>query len=125
MIFIYGGAYQGKLEFAKERFGLSDGDIYYCSDADGFLTAKKCINGYHSMILSQLDAGVDPLGYLSENAGLLKDKIIICDDISSGVVPMGEDMRRFREAAGRCATFLSKNADEVWRVFCGIGTQIK
>ena len=30
MILIIGGAYQGKLDFAKEAFGVTDGDVCCC-----------------------------------------------------------------------------------------------
>ena len=34
MVFIFGGAYQGKTDFAKEAFSLAEGDIFSCSGAD-------------------------------------------------------------------------------------------
>ena len=47
------------------------------------------------------------------------------DDISCGVIPTDEAMRKYRELVGRSLALLSKNADEVIRVFCGMGTKIK
>jgi len=128
MVFIYGGAYQGKLDYARERFNLEDGDIYAYAESGGAaerVPDQKCLCGVHLFVLSQLSAGRDPLAFLKINTGALRDKIIIADDISCGVVPMGAINREWREAAGRCATFLSQNAGEVWRVFCGIPTRIK
>ena len=125
MIFIFGGAYQVKTDFAKEKYNLSNSDVHFFGDETEFTVPKKCLNGYHLIVLSQLRAGIDPLKHLADNIYLLKYKIIICDDISSGIVPMGEENRKWREAAGRCAGLLSRNANEVWRVFCGIGTKIK
>lgn len=38
MVFIFGGAYQGKTDFAKEAFSLAEGDIFSCSGTgDRFL----------------------------------------------------------------------------------------
>ena len=34
MILIIGGAYQGKLDYAKEKFGLRDEDIFDCAKAN-------------------------------------------------------------------------------------------
>ena len=31
MVFIFGGAYQGKTDFAREAFSLAEGDIFSCS----------------------------------------------------------------------------------------------
>ena len=32
MILIIGGAYQGKLDYAKDTFGIVDADVYTCSE---------------------------------------------------------------------------------------------
>ena len=42
MVLIIGGAYQGKLEFAKETLGITD--VYTCND-DEIDFSKDCI--YH------------------------------------------------------------------------------
>ena len=34
MILIIGGAYQGKLDFAKETFGITDTDVHICSEVE-------------------------------------------------------------------------------------------
>ena len=34
MILIIGGAYQGKLDYAKEAFGITDGDVHICNAED-------------------------------------------------------------------------------------------
>ena len=128
MVFIYGGAYQGKLDYAREAFKLKEGDIYAYAADDGAaerVPEQKCLCGFHLFVLSQIRAGCDPLAFIIKNKGAFKDKIVVADDISCGVVPMGAINREWREAAGRCAAFLSQNADEVWRVFCGIPTRIK
>jgi len=128
VVFIYGGAYQGKLDYARKKFNLDDDDIYAYIESDGAaerVPDQKCLCGVHLFVLSQIRAGGDPLAFIKENIGAFKDKIVIADDISGGVVPMGDKNREWREAAGRCATFLSQNAGEVWRVFCGVPTRIK
>jgi adenosyl cobinamide kinase/adenosyl cobinamide phosphate guanylyltransferase len=62
---------------------------------------------------------------MNENRIFLKPKIIICNDISCGVVPIDSEIRLWRESVGRILTILSKHADEVVRLFCGLGTKIK
>ena len=34
MILIIGGAWQGKLDFARETFGLTDADIHVCGSGE-------------------------------------------------------------------------------------------
>ena len=41
MILIIGGAYQGKLDFAKETFGVTDADVYICGE-DEIDFSKRC-----------------------------------------------------------------------------------
>ncbi len=47
------------------------------------------------------------------------------DDVSQGVVPIDTDRRAWREDVGRTMLWLAKEADEVHRVFCGLGQRIK
>ena len=48
MILIFGGAYQGKLDFAKETFGLTDADIHVCSTGE-IDFSKRCISRLKSL----------------------------------------------------------------------------
>lgn len=126
MILIIGGAYQGKLEYAKENYFIKDEEVFACNE--GCRTpdlSKKVIYGLHQLIYEQIRSNMDTGDFLKTNLNLFSDKIIICDDISCGVVPMDAQMRSFREAVGRALAYLSKNADEVIRVFCGLGTRLK
>ena len=126
MVLIIGGAYQGKLVYAVGRFPGKG--VYRCEDGMtelDFASGAGIIYGLHKLILGQVRAGGDPLGYAAENIGALSGKVIICDDVSCGVVPIDPVERRYRECTGRVLGLLSGRADEVIRVFCGIGTRIK
>ena len=59
-------------------------------------------------------------------AGLaLSGKILICEDISCGVVPMDAETREWREAVGRMNAALAAQADTVTRIFCGLPLELK
>jgi adenosyl cobinamide kinase/adenosyl cobinamide phosphate guanylyltransferase len=60
-------------------------------------------------------------GFIDSN----KDSIVICNDISCGVVPVDPVLRKWREAVGKSMSALSQNSDEVIRLFCGIPTRVK
>ena len=124
MILIIGGAYQGKLEYVSENYpGKS---VFQCDAENTEIDfSADVINSLHLLLLAQIKAGMDCVDCLNKTLPKLKDKIIICDDITCGVVPVDGETRQWREAVGRCMTLISKNADEVIRVFCGIGTKIK
>jgi len=124
MTLVIGGAYQGKLEYVM---GKHQGKTVYQCDMDNpeLDLSADVINSLHLMMLAQIRAGVDSLTYINEKLPEMKDKIIICDDISCGVVPVDPETRQWRETAGRCLALLSKNADDVIRIFCGIESRIK
>ena len=124
MILIIGGAYQGKLDYAIENYPGKT--IYQCDPENPEIDiTAEIINSFHLTVLAQTRAGTDMLGYFQKKLPELKGKILICDDISCGIVPIEQETRMWRENAGRVMTLLSKNADEVIRVFCGIGSKIK
>ena len=124
MILVFGGAYNGKKDFIKEKFNINEEDIYYCSDGE-IDFSKKVICGLHKFTYNNTLKNKSSLEYIKENINLFKDKIIISDEISSGIVPLKKEDRMWREETGRCLQYLSKESSCVYRVFCGISTIIK
>lgn len=125
MTVIFGGAYQGKLSYALERFGLSDDDICNCTDSDTAQPCGKIIYELDKWLLALVRAGLDTGGAVTRLALENPDAVIICNDISCGVVPEDPELRAWREAVGRALAALSRDAAEVIRLFCGIATRIK
>lgn len=124
MILVIGGAYSGKLDFVKEAYDIDKNDIFYCG-VGSLDFSKKVISGLHKFTYENSVQGKNSLEFIEENLELLKDKIIICDEISSGIVPLKKEERAWREDTGRCLQRLSKEASKVYRVFCGIPTVLK
>lgn len=124
MILVIGGAYSGKLEFVKENYGVEAEEIFYCKDGS-IDFSKKVISGLHKFTYENVLQEKNSLEIIEENLELLKDKIIICDEISSGIVPLKKEERVWREDTGRCLQRLSKEAEKVYRIFCGIPTELK
>ena len=59
-------------------------------------------------------------------AGLaLSGKILICEDISCGVVPMDAAERAWRERHGALLQQLAQRSETVIRIFCGLPQQLK
>jgi adenosyl cobinamide kinase/adenosyl cobinamide phosphate guanylyltransferase len=128
LILIFGGAYQGKLQYALERYCLTEADVCQCDDTVASMPKGKIVNGLDKWILALVKAGMNAEAMEAEIRRLTEqnlDAIIICDDISCGVVPVDADLRKWREAAGRSLMMLSHSADEVIRLFCGIPTILK
>ena len=124
MVLVFGGAYNGKLDFVKEQFNVSEDDIFYCG-VNEIDFSKKVICGLHKFTYNNILKEINSLQYIKENINLFKDKIIISDEISSGIVPLKKEDRMWREETGRCLQYLSKESSCVYRVFCGISTIIK
>ena len=73
--------------------------------------------------LACVRAGKEPADVL---AGLaLSGKILICEDISCGVVPMDAAERAWRERHGALLQQLSRRSETVIRIFCGLPQQLK
>jgi adenosyl cobinamide kinase/adenosyl cobinamide phosphate guanylyltransferase len=109
MILIVGGAYQGKLVYAMERFNLTENDVHRID----------------KWILELIQANIDVEETVQQFINDNPDAVVICDDISCGVVPIDPVMRKWREAVGRTLTKLSQASNEVIRLFCGIPTRLK
>ncbi len=120
MILIIGGAYQGKLDYAKSNFGICDGDVFTCS-GDAIDFSKRCIYAIEEFSY-HCD---DPIGHFKQHREEWKDSILICQDIFCGVVPMGADIRAWRQNTGRLCQYLSGEAQQVSRIFCGLEQRLK
>ena len=126
MILIIGGRWQGKLDYARRRFDLADGDVFACDERTEALDPSyRCLAYVDRWALNRVRAGADPLEVLRAQAGRLAGAIVISTDISSGVVPVDPQMRAWREACGRMNAWLAGQADEVWRLFCGLPQRLK
>lgn len=134
MDFIIGGAYQGKLDIAKRKFGISEDEIFECSLGDGGISigeneyidfSKRCIYHIERFALYCVRNGIEAKDYFEEHKSEWKDAVVICEDIFCGVVPIDPDMRAWREMCGRLCTYLVREADSVTRVFCGLEQTLK
>ncbi|MBO7682078.1 MAG: bifunctional adenosylcobinamide kinase/adenosylcobinamide-phosphate guanylyltransferase [Clostridia bacterium] len=100
MVLFIGPLYSGKHEAAKayaEAAGKQFEDLKVCEDAAALTDASEA---------AQYD-------------------IILCTEVGSGLVPVDGEERKAREAAGRLSIRLAEQADEVYRVVCGIAKKLK
>lgn len=121
MHIIIGGAYQGKLTYAKEHLNLPEDEICDLRTSD---PAANHLCYYHleAYVLRALKENQDPFRILSM---LSENSIIISDDISCGIVPMDPLLRTWRETTGRLLNTLCGKAEHITRIFCGIPLKLK
>ena len=113
MIMIIGGAYQGKLAFAKKIYpDVTWADGAVCTEEELYIERK-------------IKEG-EPIDDLAEE--LIRknpELILITDEIGYGIVPVDRMEREYREQTGRVCTRLAAYSEKVYRVMCGIGQVIK
>lgn len=124
MILIVGGAYQGKKNYAMQRFSLCENDVYTCSGTYIDFT-KPCIYALEEFSLACILENVDPVELLKAHQQEFQDSIFICQDIFCGVVPMERHMRLWRDATGKLCQYLSSQSEGVYRIFCGLEQRLK
>lgn len=126
MILIFGGVYQGKLAYAMERFGLTQTDVHRCGDDDIAIPEnKRAIYEIDRWVLALVRAERDVSEAVAELIAQNENAIVICNDISCGVVPIDPGMRKWREEVGRALGTIARSCDEVIRLFCSIPTRVK
>ena len=118
MELIIGGAYQGKLEYAKNALGITEADICDCA-AEDIDFGKRCLYHYEQYLYKC--AGRDEAPVLPTRI----DAVVIADDISCGVVPIDPTVRAWRELCGRTLTAIAGKSETVTRLYCGIARSLK
>ncbi|MGL5417014.1 MAG: bifunctional adenosylcobinamide kinase/adenosylcobinamide-phosphate guanylyltransferase [Clostridium sp.] len=124
MIVYFGGAYNGKLELVLNKYNLNKNEIFFCNDEHLDFT-KKIISGLDKLILKRALDKKESFNYIVNNIDKLKDKIIIVDQISEGIVPIKKEERFWREETGKIMQKLIKESDEVYRVFFSLEKRLK
>ena len=124
MELIIGGAYQGKLTWAKERFLLSDGDIFDLSG--GFPEAGfRCCTHLEALTRRAAEEGMSAEELYRRLAPLFRDSVIIAREIGCGIVPMDAGERIHRELHGALLQLIARDSQSVTRIFCGIPEALK
>jgi adenosyl cobinamide kinase/adenosyl cobinamide phosphate guanylyltransferase len=124
MDLIIGGAYQGKLDYAREAYGLKEGSIFDCTD-QGSLEFKRCVNHLERFTLYCVKNGLNAVEFFRQTEKKWEGSVLICQDISCGVVPIDPELREWREATGRLLNWLTPKAETVTRLFCGLPQRLK
>ncbi|MDD6190578.1 MAG: bifunctional adenosylcobinamide kinase/adenosylcobinamide-phosphate guanylyltransferase [Firmicutes bacterium] len=123
MILVFGGAYQGKLDYVKKNYNPAS--FCDCSESLPDFDADV-IYGLENFVMRCVESGDEAADFFREKKELWSgDKILVLTDASQGVVPVSKNLRDFREMNGRLMIYLAGEADKVIRVFCGIGKQVK
>lgn len=124
MKLVFGGAYQGKLTWARETYGLAEAQCHDCRNGLPE-TAQSCLYHLEEFTYACAKAGLDAPQEMDRHRELWKDAVLILRDIGSGVVPMDKTERAWREENGKLLRYLAREAERVSRIFCGLEERLK
>ena len=116
MELVIGGAFQGKLAYALETYGLTESDVCdlaVCDPAPGY----RCYR--HLEALSRREPDAERYLPLFENA------VVIARQVNGGIVPMDGEERAWRERYGLLLQKFARNAAHETRIFCGLSEELK
>lgn len=136
MIFITGGKYQGRLQCGLDVSGYEEGDVFdfaransmeYAGSHKEFVDCKIWYN-LQEYVRSLAANGTEAYQIEKMVKALVENntpEVIIMAEVGAGIIPMSAEDNIFREASGRLSVYYADKADEVYRVICGIKTQLK
>lgn len=110
MVFIIGGACQGKTAYAKRMY-----------------PGRPVISNLHLQIYDWMKQGRDTRQELERVLKQTREEnsVILSDEIGYGIVPVDAFERKYREETGRLCCIVAAEAETVIRVVAGLGTSIK
>lgn len=114
MVLIIGGLAAGKREYVRDTYGYRPEDM-----ADALLDDHPVLYNLQDLVRC------DPGDAESLLPALLDKKIVICNEVGGGIVPLDKGERFWREACGRLCVKLAAEAQRVVRLSCGIPQVLK
>ena len=106
-------------ELCKKNL-LSKNNFAYVKEEEDF--NFNAVFNIHLAVRNLLERGQDALSLFN----LIKNfKVIICDEIGAGVVPLDKFERRWRDETGLLYQALVREADRVDRVWAGLALRLK
>ena len=126
MVLIVGGRAQGKSRLAVE---LAEESLPRMLDGEEISPAQlaDCKVLFNvdrllwRMFIGEVSLTVEELADCLDRPGI----IVTCTDVGGGIVPLSKEQRDYRDFVGMVVCILAARADQVYRVFAGISTQIK
>ena len=120
MELIIGGAFQGKRAYARAHYHLEEAEIFTCSEEADPEFGARCIDHLERYLRRCALNGKEP----ASPDAFRPDAVLICEDITCGVVPVDRTDRQWRELTGRYWQKLVRSGAGVTRVIAGLAQRL-
>ena len=119
--------YMGKRAYAEKLY--KNFDFIYDLENDepekltrsGLILVLNLQAGVKNLLLKNINT----LKFFETKLKILKNAVLIGDEISGGVIPIEKFERQWRDETGKLYQFLAHEADIVDRIFAGLALRLK
>ena len=109
MRLVLGGVAQGKRNYVKTAYHISENDIFSGENAElEQLCGAKAVDKFHLWVRRKVKEQADVPKLTETFIKKNPDCIVICNEVGCGVVPMLKEEREYREQVGRMQVILEK-----------------
>ena len=105
---ILGGRYQGKRAYAESLYPNIRIVYNLAEDNPRNIIAPGLITNLHLGVRQLLNENVSPCEFFTSRLDVLRECVIVGDEISGGVVPMDEFERLWRDETGKVYQILAR-----------------
>ena len=102
MILIIGGFASGKRAYVRSVLGYADTEM-----ADAVLDSRPVLYNLQDLV------GQDPAASMTWLSRLADKEVVVCNEVGSGIVPVTENERAWRDAVGRLCVALAGQAGTI------------
>lgn len=127
MILIFGGAFNGKLEYAINNLNITRNEFINGKNSNiNDIKNAKGIYNLHLLIKNMVNEGIQDISEKIYNKVISSNvEVIISDEIGMGIIPIEKSDRILREENGKLLCKLNEISEKTIRVIYGIPQIIK
>ena len=113
----------GKRDYALKIYGGFDSVQDLSENVDDI--KPGLLTNIHGGAKSLLIRGINPTKFFANRINILRECVIIGDEICGGVVPVDSFMRKWRDETGKLYQYLAGESEIVDRIFAGLALRLK
>ena len=96
-----------------------------CDLANEDLKESDMIINLHSGVRNLMRHDIEPVNYFIEHLDIIRNSVLIGDDINCGVIPIEKFERQWRDATGILYQELALKSDTVTYIWSGLPLKLK